>query len=78
GDTWKYHCSSKRGPRFHPRNYVGIGKDHMLYTLKKGCVKFEHHKLSGYKWEHVEPKERHQICPVYLSTTESPKIKTAS
>ncbi|GAV82145.1 Ribosomal_L27 domain-containing protein, partial [Cephalotus follicularis] len=35
----------QRGTRFHPGNYVGIGKDHTLYALKEGCVKFEKHKL---------------------------------
>ncbi|KAL2512239.1 Ribosomal protein L27 family protein [Abeliophyllum distichum] len=68
----------QRGTRFHPGNYVGIGKDHTLYALKEGCVKFERHKLSGRKWVHVEPKEGHEIHPVYLSAAESPKIKTAS
>ncbi|KAF9620526.1 hypothetical protein IFM89_013147 [Coptis chinensis] len=37
----------QRGTRFHPGNYVGLGKDHTLYALKEGCVKFERHKLSG-------------------------------
>lgn len=68
----------QRGTRSHLGNYVGIGKDHTLYALKKGCVKFECHKLSTRKLVHVEPKEGHEIHPVYLSTAESPKIKTAS
>ncbi|CAA2933943.1 50S ribosomal L27-like [Olea europaea subsp. europaea] len=45
----------QRGTPFHPGNYVGIAKDHTLYALKEGCVKFEFHKLSGRKWVHVEP-----------------------
>ncbi|KAI3869039.1 hypothetical protein MKW92_005802 [Papaver armeniacum] len=44
----------QRGTRFHPGNYVGIGKDHTLFALKEGNVKFERHKLSGRKWVHVE------------------------
>uniref|UniRef100_A0A7N2KSE3 Uncharacterized protein n=1 Tax=Quercus lobata TaxID=97700 RepID=A0A7N2KSE3_QUELO len=36
---------------------VGIEKDHTLYALKEGCVKFERHKLSGRKWVHVVPEE---------------------
>ncbi|KAA8537624.1 hypothetical protein F0562_027232 [Nyssa sinensis] len=67
----------QRGTRFHPGNYVGMGKDHTLYALKEGCVKFERHKLSGRKWVHVEPKEGHVLHPVYAIAT-SPKLKTAS
>ncbi|KAJ4964423.1 hypothetical protein NE237_024362 [Protea cynaroides] len=57
----------QRGTRFHPGNYVGIGKDHTLYALKEGCVKFERHKLSGRKWVHVEPKEGHLLHPIYTN-----------
>lgn len=67
----------QRGTRFHPGNYVGMGKDHTLYALKEGCVKFEKHKLSGRKWIHVEPKEGHALHPVY-SNVESPKLKTTA
>ncbi|KAI7745776.1 hypothetical protein M8C21_010606 [Ambrosia artemisiifolia] len=55
----------QRGTRFHPGDYVGMGKDHTLYALKEGCVKFERHKLSGRKWVHVEPKEGHVLHPIY-------------
>ncbi|XP_010254842.1 PREDICTED: uncharacterized protein LOC104595688 isoform X2 [Nelumbo nucifera] len=65
----------QRGTRFHPGNYVGMGKDHTLYALKEGCVKFERHKLSGRKWVHVEPKEGHVLHPVYTNVTAS-KSKT--
>lgn len=54
-----------------------MGKDHTLYALKEGCVKFEKHKLSGRKWIHVEPKEGHALHPVY-SNVESPKLKTTA
>lgn len=67
----------QRGTRFHPGNYVGIGKDHTLYALKEGCVKFEHHKLSGRKWVHVEPKDGHVLHPVY-SSTGAPELNTAT
>ncbi|MCD7469525.1 hypothetical protein HAX54_008626, partial [Datura stramonium] len=67
----------QRGTRFHPGNYVGIGKDHTLYALKEGCVKFEHHKLSGLKWMHVEPKDGHVLHPVYSSAA-APELKTAT
>lgn len=61
----------QRGTRFHPGNYVGIGKDHTLFALKAGNVKFEHHKLSGRKWVHVEPKEGHMLHPLYSNVAVS-------
>ncbi|PIA35073.1 hypothetical protein AQUCO_03600023v1 [Aquilegia coerulea] len=67
----------QRGTRFHPGNYVGIGKDHTLYALKEGCVKFERHKLSGRKWIHVEPKEGHVLHPIYNNLA-PPKLKTTA
>ncbi|CAK9149611.1 unnamed protein product [Ilex paraguariensis] len=67
----------QRGTRFHPGDYVGIGKDHTLFALKEGCVKFERDKLSGRKWVHVIPKEGHVLHPVY-SNSAAPKLKTAT
>lgn len=68
----------QRGTRFHPGNYVGMGKDHTLYAMKEGCVKFERHKLSGRKWVHVEPKEGHLLHPAYSSVDAVPKQKTTA
>ena len=31
----------QRGTKFHPGNNVGIGKDHTLFALKDGTVKFK-------------------------------------
>ena len=31
----------QRGTKFHPGNNVGIGKDHTLFALINGIVKFE-------------------------------------
>jgi len=31
----------QRGTKFHPGNNVGIGRDHTIYTLIDGVVKFE-------------------------------------
>ncbi|XAR72811.1 hypothetical protein NMG60_11019579 [Bertholletia excelsa] len=67
----------QRGTRFHPGNYVGMGKDHALYALKEGRVKFERHKLSGRKWVHVEPKEGPVLHPVYLGAG-APDLKTTA
>ena len=32
---------SQRGTRIHPGNNVGVGKDHTLYALVTGVVKYE-------------------------------------
>lgn len=32
----------QRGTQFHPGNNVGIGKDHTIFSLIEGYVKFEH------------------------------------
>lgn len=69
----------QRGTRFHPGNYVGIGKDHTLYALKEGNVKFETHKLSGRKWVHVEPNDGYELHPVYaIASAASSQLETAS
>lgn len=31
----------QRGTQFHPGNNVGIGRDHTIYSLIDGAVKFE-------------------------------------
>ena len=31
----------QRGTRFHPGNNVGMGRDHTLFALKDGVVKFD-------------------------------------
>ncbi|XP_073005834.1 uncharacterized protein [Typha latifolia] len=61
----------QRGTRFHPGDYVGIGKDHTLYALKEGNVRFERHKLSGRKWVHVDPTEGHVLHPIYTTSAAS-------
>ncbi|KAK1293414.1 hypothetical protein QJS10_CPB17g02173 [Acorus calamus] len=57
----------QRGTRFHPGDYVGMGKDHTIYALKEGRVRFERHKMSGRKWIHVDPKEGHEPHPIYAN-----------
>ena len=44
----------QRGTRIHPGNNVGVGKDHTLYSLVNGSVKFEHGRL-GRKVASVYP-----------------------
>tara|TARA_B110000116_G_scaffold235824_1_gene221120 strand:+ start:799 stop:1053 length:255 start_codon:yes stop_codon:yes gene_type:complete len=36
----------QRGTRIHPGEHVGIGKDHSLFALIKGKVKFKTSKLN--------------------------------
>jgi len=36
----------QRGTKIHPGNYVGIGKDHTIFSLVKGKVQFKTSKLS--------------------------------
>ncbi|KAJ4830566.1 hypothetical protein Tsubulata_017020 [Turnera subulata] len=69
----------QRGTRFHPGNYVGIGKDHTLFALKEGNVQFETNKITGRKWVHVEPKEGYELHPVYANANaSSAEMRTAS
>ncbi|XP_051134154.1 uncharacterized protein LOC127253547 [Andrographis paniculata] len=68
----------QRGTRFHPGDYVGIGKDHTLYALKEGQVKFERSKLTGRKWVHIEPKEGYDIHPVYAKAGDASEMETAA
>ncbi|KAF5443952.1 hypothetical protein F2P56_036465, partial [Juglans regia] len=68
----------QRGTRFHPGNYVGMGRDHTLYALKQGLVKFERNKLTGRKWVHVEPKEGHVLHPVYNTEAVAPRLQTTA
>ncbi len=44
----------QRGTRFHPGDNVGIGKDHTLFALIAGRVKFMT-KSQGRKFVSVEP-----------------------
>uniref|UniRef100_A0A7N0SZT4 Ribosomal protein L27 n=2 Tax=Kalanchoe fedtschenkoi TaxID=63787 RepID=A0A7N0SZT4_KALFE len=58
----------QRGTRFHPGDYVGMGKDHTLFALVEGRVKFETNKLTKRKWIHVEPKEGPTLHPIYTAS----------
>lgn len=50
----------QRGTKFHPGNNVGIGRDHTLFALIDGIVKFERkdkkrQKVSVYPIQQTEP-----------------------
>ena len=36
----------QRGTKIHPGDYVGIGKDHSIFSLIKGKVQFKRTKLN--------------------------------
>eukprot|EP00252_Welwitschia_mirabilis_P014446 TRINITY_DN31736_c0_g1_i1.p1 TRINITY_DN31736_c0_g1~~TRINITY_DN31736_c0_g1_i1.p1 ORF type:complete len:159 (+),score=34.74 TRINITY_DN31736_c0_g1_i1:132-608(+) len=57
----------QRGKRFHPGDYVGMGKDHTLFALKEGHVKFRRNK-QGKKLVNVVPIEGHVLHPIYQKT----------
>jgi large subunit ribosomal protein L27 len=44
----------QRGTRIHPGANVGVGRDHTLFSLIDGSVKFEHRRL-GRKVASVYP-----------------------
>ncbi len=47
----------QRGTRFHAGDNVGVGRDHTLFALADGKVKFEHRGLPKRKFVSVEPGE---------------------
>ncbi len=48
----------QRGTRFHPGVNVGVGRDHTLYALSLGTVKFEPHAKGRRKKVSVYPIEK--------------------
>jgi large subunit ribosomal protein L27 len=45
----------QRGTRIHPGQHVGLGRDHTLFALTTGKVKFETKNSGTRKLVHVEP-----------------------
>lgn len=45
----------QRGTKFHPGKNVGIGKDHTLFALTEGTVKF-HKGTNNRSFVSIEPK----------------------
>lgn len=39
----------QRGTKVHPGNNVGLGRDHTIFSLIKGFVKFERHRSGSKK-----------------------------
>ncbi len=46
----------QRGTKVHPGKFVGMGKDHTLFALRDGKVKF-HKGLKGRKYVSIEVAE---------------------
>ena len=44
----------QRGTKFHPGKYVGIGKDHTLFAMAPGLIKF-HFGDKGRKYISIVP-----------------------
>jgi large subunit ribosomal protein L27 len=44
----------QRGTRFHAGDNVGVGRDHTLFALADGTVKFEHKGLPKRKYVSIE------------------------
>ena len=46
----------QRGTKFHPGENVGIGRDHTLFALIEGLVKFSRHGLRQRCYINIEPR----------------------
>jgi large subunit ribosomal protein L27 len=51
----------QRGTEFHPGPNVGMGRDHTIFALTEGRVKFSYNKLSKRRTISVEPLAPAQI-----------------
>jgi large subunit ribosomal protein L27 len=47
----------QRGTRFHGGEHVGCGRDHTLFALKDGVVRFEVKGPRNRKYVRIEPSE---------------------
>ena len=45
----------QRGTTFHPGTHVGIGKDHTLFAMKTGKVKYSEHGPKNKSTVSIEP-----------------------
>lgn len=50
----------QRGTRVHPGRNVGLGRDHTIFSLILGKVKFEHHNKWGRRRVSVYPVDGSQ------------------
>lgn len=54
----------QRGTKFHPGEFVGIGRDHTLFALLDGKVSFHKDKHTKRKTVHIIPKEKAPLHPL--------------
>jgi len=47
----------QRGTKYHPGVHVGIGRDHTLYALVSGRVKFEKRGFPHRQYVTIQPEE---------------------
>ncbi|GMH45024.1 hypothetical protein BSKO_12981 [Bryopsis sp. KO-2023] len=45
----------QRGTEFHPGDWVGMGKDHTIFALVEGQVRFSYNKIKDRRSVHVDP-----------------------
>eukprot|EP00897_Mesotaenium_endlicherianum_P009428 jgi/Mesen1/8513/ME000480S07871 len=55
----------QRGTRFHPGDFVGMGKDHTLFALENGTVRFQTDSYSGRKFVHIDPTGGPPMHPAF-------------
>lgn len=53
----------QRGTQFHQGNFVGMGKDHTLFALLEGKVRYHKDKMTGRKTVHIDPADA--VLPVH-------------
>jgi large subunit ribosomal protein L27 len=47
----------QRGTKFHPGKHVGVGKDHTLFALVDGTVKYGQHGPRNKSTVSIEPQQ---------------------
>jgi large subunit ribosomal protein L27 len=69
GDGQVVPCGSnlvrQRGTKFHPGNNVGVGRDHTLFAMIDGIVRFEH-----------ATKERKRVSVYAVQSGEAETLET--
>lgn len=55
----------QRGTRFYPGEFVGMGRDHTLFALQPGKVRFSKNSFGGRKFVHVDPTGGPPLHPAF-------------
>ena len=67
----------QRGTKIAPGTNVGVGRDHTLYALTTGYVKFEHHAKQGDK-KRVSIYDTHPNIPQSLPAETTVEVPTVA